>query len=121
MMDHEKKAQAEQIERNFIRADAPTPHVHANRLGDATAGQAHREPHWHEMGLEAKVERLREMLNIVAGQTDNAGRVATEAHAIVLTHDHHPLKGLMEPVFAHHGHGAREWSDIAKLLRARLA
>jgi hypothetical protein len=32
-------------------------------------------------GLEAKVERLREMLNFVAGQTDNAGRIASEAHA----------------------------------------
>jgi hypothetical protein len=120
-MEHEKRAAAEAIERNFHRAEAPTPHVHANRLGDETAGQACREPRWHEMGLEHKVERLREMLNIVAGQTDNAGRIASEAHAVALTHEHHSYKGLMQPIRTEHGYGTPGWSDIAKLLRARLA
>jgi hypothetical protein len=120
-MEHEKRAAAEQIERNFHRAEAPTPHVHANRLGDEAAGQACREPSWHEMGVEAKVERLREQLRFIASHVDTAGKVASEAHAIVLTHEHHPIKGLFRPVFAEHGYGTPGWSEVSKMIRGRLA
>lgn len=87
------------------------------------AAQAAQEKSWSECGLEEKVERLRHALLSLAGQADVAGRLATEAHEIVMLHDHHPLKGLMRPVqagnaWANESQSSR-WSDhpLKHLLR----
>lgn len=60
-----------------------------------------RELKWAERSIEQKIEALRECLTLLAGTSDRAGREASEALALVEIHEHHPIRGIMKPHFAH--------------------
>jgi len=73
-----------------------------------SAGEAQREPRWSEIGIEQKVERLREALRRVEDQATFAARVGSEALAIAKLHDHGVNGQVMVPTDPPFGNRALE-------------
>lgn len=55
---------------------------------EALAGAPKRRKRWIEMGVEEKLDALRDELRLQARAIDQAGRIATQGHAIAAAHEH---------------------------------
>lgn len=59
--------------------------------------QACREQNWHECGLEAKVERLRDAMLRIEHALNYSGATATEALKVAKLHEHGAKGNVLVP------------------------
>lgn len=107
---------------DYERPDTITGAMERNAKAQAEKLPA-REMYWSELPLEAKVERLRDVLRILAGQIDIAGATAAEAHNIVMNHEHHAIKGIMRPAYGPNtisSSASPFWHDVKHMVKAKL-
>jgi hypothetical protein len=63
----------------------------AEMNGGAQCGTAAREKRWDELGIEEKVERLRQVAMRTDERVDTTAQLAVEAHELVHEHNHDQL------------------------------
>lgn len=85
-----------------------------SRLIGAAKAQTHgvaRERTWQEIGIEEKVERVRDALLSLEGQVNIAGRDAVQGKRLVEAHMHNAQGYVMVPPHDVFNGGPYAWSD----------